>query len=148
MQEVADHVEDRAVQHHEAGLDGLVADGLHQNDSCRRPAVPASSTSRRFADEAARRQVEDLLLLDRRVEGPVEVVQGFQLAEASGLDAPVQLPLAAHDQFVLQDQFQELGVVEMVAGRFLQAHVQAFQQPGQAQLLQGLGQRFVHREDS
>ena len=46
MQEVADHVEDRAVQHDEAVLDRLVADRLDQEALARRPAGPSSSTSR------------------------------------------------------------------------------------------------------
>ncbi len=88
MQEVADHVEDRAVQHDEARLDGLVADGLGQMalaDAGRSEQEHVAG----LADEAAGGQVEDLLLLDRRVERPVEVVQRLQLAEAGGLDAAV-----------------------------------------------------------
>jgi hypothetical protein len=45
--------------------------------------------------------------------------------------------LVAHQQFVLQDQLQELGVAELVACGFVQAYIEGFGQPRQAKLAQG-----------
>src|ERR1700722_9741195 len=147
VQEVADHVEDRAVQHHEARLQRLVAQRLPEKalaDAWRsqQQHVPG------LADKAARCQIEDLLLLDRRVERPVEVLQGLQLAKLGGLDTPPQLAIATHRQFVVQDHLQKLRMVQAVAGRLVESDFQAFQQPGQTQLLQGGTQRFSHGQTS
>ena len=98
-----------------------------------------------FADEPAGGQVEDLLPLDRRIEGEVEFVERLQFAELGRLHAAVDLPLLADQQLVLQDQLQELGVAELVAGRFLQAHIQRLGQSRQAQLAQGGLQTIIHR---
>jgi hypothetical protein len=67
--------------------------------------------------------------LDRRVERPVELVERFSSRKLSRLHAPVDLSLLAHQQFVLEDQFQELGVAELVAGGFLQANVEGLARP-------------------
>ena len=45
-----------------------------------------------LADESAGGQVEDLLLLDRRVEGPVELVQRFHFSKQGRFDAAGDLP--------------------------------------------------------
>ena len=42
------------------------------------------------------------------------------------------LPLLADQQFILNDQLQELGVAELVAGRFLETHVQRLGQSREA----------------
>jgi hypothetical protein len=54
------------------------------------------------------------------------------LAEPSRLHASLDLPIVAHRQFILEDQFQELLMVEMIACRFLQAHLQCLGQARQA----------------
>ena len=95
--------------------------------------------------ESARRQVVDLLLLDRAVEVPVEVLQGLRLAEPGRLQAAGDQPLLTHGQLVGQHQFQELGVVQAVGRRLLQAHFQRLGHPAQTQLLQTLSQFGVHR---
>ena len=68
---------------------------------------------------------------------PVEFVQRLQFAEGGRLHAAIDLPLVAHQQLILQDQFQELGVAELVAGGFLQPHVQGFGQAREPQLRAG-----------
>ena len=90
-----------------------------------------------FADEAAGGQVEDLLAWDRRVERPVEVIERLEFAELGPLHTAFDLSLIADQQLVLQDQLQELGMAQLVTGRFLQPDVQGFGQPRQAQLTQG-----------
>ena len=83
--------------------------------------------------------------LDRRIEGEVELVERLQFAELGRLHAAVDLPLLAHQQFVLQDQLQELGMAELVAGRFLQAHVERLGQARQSQLVEGGLQTIIHQ---
>jgi hypothetical protein len=51
------------------------------------------------------------------VEAPVEVFQCFQAAEVSGLGAAFHPPLLADIDFVLADQFQELGMAKPVGAR-------------------------------
>ncbi len=67
-----------------------------------------------FPDEAARRQVVELFPLDRCVEVPVEILQGFGIPECGGLCAPFDAPVGAQFQFILQHEFEELGVIEAV----------------------------------
>jgi hypothetical protein len=51
--------------------------------------------------------------------------------------------LVAHVQFVLADEFQELGVAELVGGGFLQADAQGLKQAGEAELFEG-GFKRIH----
>jgi hypothetical protein len=44
------------------------------------------------------------------------------------------LPLLADVEFVLTDEFEELGVAQPIGGGFLQAHVQRLAQAGEAEL--------------
>ena len=55
------------------------------------------------------------------------------------------MPLLADIEFVLADQFQELGMAQPVGGGFLQAHVQGLQQAGEAELFQGVF-KCAHRQ--
>ena len=95
-----------------------------------------------FADEPTGGQVVDLLLVDRWIEREVKVLERLELAKGSRLDPPADEPIRTHDQFVLQDQFQELGMGQLVAGCFSEPNLQRFGQPGQPQLLQRRAQRF------
>ena len=61
VQEVADHVEDRTVQHDEAALDRLIADRLDE-EALAHAGRSEEQHVAAFADEPARRQVEDLFL--------------------------------------------------------------------------------------
>ena len=89
-----------------------------------------------LADEVAGGQIKNLFAVDGRIEAPIEVFQRFEAAEISGLGAAFYQPLLAHIDFVLADQFQELGVAKPVGDCFLQAHVQSLQQTRQAELFQ------------
>ena len=77
-----------------------------------------------LADELAGGQFIDLLTTNAGVEAPVKVLQAFGVAETGQLAAFVQQPLAADIQLVLQDQFQELRVGQLVGLGLLQAQVQ------------------------
>lgn len=88
VQEVADDVEDGAVEHGEAGLDRLVADGLHEVtlDHARRPQQQHIT---RLANEPASSKIEYLFALDRGIEAEVEVLNRPLIAEGgSALEAP------------------------------------------------------------
>jgi hypothetical protein len=76
--------------------------------------------------------------VDAWIEAPIEVFQRFQATEISGLGPAFHQPLLADIDFVLADQFQELGMAQAVGGRFLQANVQSLQQTGEAELFQGV----------
>ena len=121
-------------------LDRLVADGLHQEALAHARADPARA---RRGVSRTKRQVarsKTCFFLIDGLNDQSKSSSGLQLAEQRRLDAPLQLAVGPHRQFVLQDQFQELGVAQAVAGGLLQPHLQALQQPGEAQLLQGTTQ--------
>jgi len=48
--------------------------------------------------------------------------------------------IVPHREFILQDQFQELGVRQPVGRRFLQTHVEALGQAAQTESLQRVTQ--------
>ena len=53
------------------------------------------------------------------------------------------LPLLPHVEFVLEDQFEELGVAKPGGGGFLQAHVERLAQARETELFQG-GLEGIH----
>ena len=73
----------------------------------------------------------NLLFVDGGIEAPVEVVQRFQAAEVGGLGVAFNLPLLADVEFVLTDEFEELGMAQTIGGGFLQPHVQRLDQAGE-----------------
>ncbi len=95
---------------------------------CRRPWERDRGTAHLWLrmDKPAARQIEDLLFVDGGIETPVEVVQGFQVAEVRQLGAALHLALLPDVEFVLTDQFEELGMAQTVGGGFLQSARPAF----------------------
>jgi hypothetical protein len=65
------------------------------------------------------------------------------VAEVRQLGVAFHLPLLPDVEFVLADEFEELGMAESVGGGFLQPHVQRLEQAGEAELFQG-GLEGVH----
>jgi hypothetical protein len=120
LHEIPDQVEDGTVEHQEVLADGLITDGLGQMRF-----ADAGRTEEQdifgFADKLARRQIVNLLFVDGRIETPIEVLQWFEGVEVGGLGAAFQLALLADVEFVLKDEFQELGVGQTIGGGFLQA---------------------------
>ena len=147
MQEVAHHVEDRTVEHGEAGLDRAVPDRLHEMafPGSRRPH-PENGAG--LTNEPTHSQVVDLLPVDGRIEREVKVLERTVIAEPGGFDASLDEPVGAHGQFVLEDQLQELGMGERVAGRFLKSHVERLGQARETQLSQRGLHGFVHGQHS
>ena len=75
----------------------------------------------------------------------MEVFQGLLLAEGGRLQPAGDQPFLAYGHFVGQHEFQELGMVQAVGRRLLQADIQRLGHPAQTQLLQILSQFGVHR---
>ena len=59
------------------------------------------------------------------------------MAEVRQLGVAFQLPLLADIEFVLADEFEELGMAQTIGGGFLQAHIKGLAQAGEAELFQG-----------
>ena len=99
--------------------------------------IPSSAASftHGLPDKVASGQIINLFAVDGWIETPVKVFQRFQAAEISGLGAAFHQPLLAHVDFVLVDQFQELGVAKPVGDGFLQ-YVQGLHQAGKSELFQ------------
>lgn len=55
---------------------------------------------------------------------PVEVVERLEFTEAGGLHTTGDEPVIADEQLILEHEFQELGVSEVIAGRFLKSNVE------------------------
>ena len=87
-----------------------------------------------LADEPAGGQVEDLLAGDGRIERPVELVESLQFAEGGRLHAASDLPFFADEQLVLQDQFQELGMAQLMPEGFLEPDIEGLGQAREPQL--------------
>ncbi len=74
------------------------------------PVVDYQQENGSLADEIGGGQLVDLYAADGGVEVPVEVFQGLEMMEVGGFGATVQEAFLAHVEFILKDQFQELGV--------------------------------------
>jgi hypothetical protein len=85
-----------------------------------------------FGKEAAGGEIEDGFLGKAGIEGPVEGIEGFDLPEAGSLDAAAELAVGTHEQFVLQEQFEEFGMTEAVALGLVETDIKALGQAGQA----------------
>jgi len=124
------HIEDRTVKDLEASFDGVVADSLSQM-ALAQTRRPDQEHIAALADERAGGQVVDLLPFDGGIEGPVEVLEGFLIAESGGFGAFGDQALLADVEFVLKDQFQELFMGQLMGAGFLQTQLQAGQEAGQ-----------------
>ena len=65
------------------------------------------------------------------------------MPEVRQLGVAFHLPLLADVEFVLTDQFEELGMAQPIGGGFLQAHVQGLDQAGETELFQ-CGGECIH----
>ena len=136
LHEVPDQIEDRTVEHQKVHLDGLVADGLGKMgfaDAGR----PEEQNIFGFADELAAGQIENLLFVNGGIEAPVEVLQRFEGVEVGGLGAAFQLALLPDVEFILEDEFQKLGMAQTIGGGFLEPDAQGLAQAGETELFQG-----------
>src|SRR5437660_6363495 len=83
------------------------------------PGGPNSSTSRCWRMNWPVPRSKIWLRLMEGLKAPIKILQRFEVAKAGGLLAPFQKPLLAHVQFVLQEQFQELNVRQLMGAGFL-----------------------------
>ena len=60
------------------------------------------------------------------------------------LHAALDEPLAADEQLILQDEFEEFGVRQLMAGGFLESHVEGLGQARQAELAKRRFERVFH----
>ena len=84
----------------------------------------------------------------RRENGydPQQAAVAGTLASAAYLaEMAVDLPLLPHEQFVLQDEFEELQMVQLVPRRLLKADIKGLGQPGQPELMESGRETFIHR---
>ena len=72
-----------------------------------------------LANELAGGQLNQLLPFDGWIEVPVEVLQRFLIAKTSGFPAFINEPLLPDVEFILEDQFQELFVGQLMDASFL-----------------------------
>ena len=80
------------------------------------------------ANKAASGQVEDLFLGQPGIECPIEFAEWFHLPEGGDLDPTSDQSFLAHQQFVLENQFQKLGMGKLMPGGFLQPHIERLSQ--------------------
>ena len=113
-------------------------------DSLNQMAVPGSrrSAEQRVApllDEAPGGQFVNVTFLDRGIKTPIEFFQTLQLAKRRRFDTPGELTILADQHFILQNQFQELDVRQVVAAGFLQTNFQRLGQARESKFLQRSG---------
>ena len=118
--QIDEDVEDGAVEHHFPGFDQLVPDGLSEVTFINAGRAYQQDVFGAF-EEGSGREVVDLFAIYGAVEAEVEAVEGALFAEVGTLGAAFDHALVAYIEFVLQEQFQELEVVELVAAGFAQA---------------------------
>ena len=137
LHEIADQVEDGAIEHLKVHFDCLISHRLSE--------VRFSNAWRTeekdilgLADKVAGGQIINVFSVDGWIETPIKVFQRFQAPEIGGFGAAFHHALLADIDFVLADQFQELGMAQPVGDRFLEPHVQGLQRTGEAELFQGI----------
>src|SRR5271168_2612169 len=81
-------------------------------------------------------QFIDLLAGDAGIETPVEVFEGLEGTELGRLGSQRESALFPHVEFVVQDEFEELGMGEPVGSSLLEAHGKGLAQSGQTQLFE------------
>ena len=117
--QVVKDVEDGAVEDDFVGFDELVADGLSEVTFASAGRADEEDVFVTFK-EVSGCEVVDLFAVDAGIEAEVEAVEGAQFAEVGGFSAALDHALLAHVEFVLEDEFEELQGVEVVASSFLE----------------------------
>ena len=77
-------------------------------------------------------------------KAPVEIVERFQFTKAGCLYASFDESLLAYKQFVLEDQLQKFGMIQLMTGGLLHTYIEAFGQAGKTQLFEQRQQTFIH----
>ena len=112
--EFGDGVEDRTVEDVLACFDQGVADGLGEvafANSGRADEEHIAALSNEFSAG----QLVNLPTVYLGIEGEVEGFEGAQLAEGGGFGAPGDTALASYVEFVIEDEFEEFVVRQVMA---------------------------------
>jgi len=123
--EVAGEVEDGAVEAGVAGFDGFASESLGEvafADSGRADEEDVAV----LADILAGGQRVDLAAGDTGLEAEVEGVEAARFAEAGLLAAAMNGAAVADVEFVLEEEFEELGVGDLMRGGFVKAEFEVF----------------------
>ena len=107
------------------------------------PAGSAQQDVVAVADVIARRQLQDLLAIDGRIEREVEGIQRFLRIQPGAPHAQVELLLGTPLDFILQQPFQKVQVRPLFVYGLALASIQGLQDTGQPQLLEH-GDQFWH----
>lgn len=134
---VAGEVEDGAVEAGVAGFDGFASEGLGEVAFAGAGGADEEDVAV-LAEVLAGGEVVDLAAGEAGLEAEVEGVEAALLTEAGLLAAAVQGAAVADVEFVLEEEFKELGGGELMGGGFVEAEFEAFAKAGEAQL-PGLG---------
>jgi hypothetical protein len=77
---------------------------------------------------------------------PVKIVEGFEAVETGRPSAQGDLALLAYVHLVLQEDFEELGVAEAIAGGFLEPHPEGGGETGEPELSERCGELGISHE--
>ena len=128
LQKVAHQIEHRAVEDEEPGFDGLCSDGLGQV-AFAHSGRPRQQHVAVLSDEVTGGQFVNAGSGHRWVEAEVEVFQVALFAKAGGLIVAIDQALVTDVDFVLENQFEELAVGQAIGFGFLEAPLNAVEQP-------------------
>lgn len=134
---IAGEVEDGAVEAGVAGFDGFASEGLSEVAFADSRGADEEDVAV-LADILAGGEIVDPAAGDAGLEAEVEALEAAGLAEAGLLAAAMKGAAVADVEFVLEEQFEELGVGELMGGGFVEAEFEVFAQAGEAELA-GLG---------
>ncbi len=120
---IANNIEDRPVLHRKPILDSLITDGLCDVTFTHTGRANQQNISA-LTNELAGSKVIHRLPRHRRIERKIKAVYRLEFPEHRLLETPLDHPFAANLNLVLQKKFQELRMVQLVAGGFLKSYVQ------------------------
>jgi hypothetical protein len=136
LQEVPLQIENRGVQHSEAESDSGLPDGLSQLGLADARWAQKEALGM-FSEEASGGQLENHFAGNSGVKTSVEVLQTFRMTEGSRLGASPELSLVTDVELILEDEFEELGVGELIGDSFLQPGRQNLAEAGEAEFFEG-----------
>jgi len=126
--EMREHLLDGGKEHVVAPTTGLLTEGL--GEMALAHAAGSDDEDILFAfDPRSRRQIEDLLPVDRGVERPVEPFERLVARKRRPPKSEHELLLTSALDFVLEQPFQELHVRELVLDGLTVTHVESLQNP-------------------
>lgn len=123
VEEVADDIEDGAVEHGSTLLDGGVADGLGDMGLARSGWSHEEDVAS-IVEELACGELEELTAWDAGIELPVELIDGLQVSKLCELGTPVELAMIANGKLVLEDKLEELEMAQPAGLGFLKSNIE------------------------